>query len=84
MDTKITTDTKRRNKMDTEWGIGCHLGSNSRTAEHLIGTAQGIVKVDAFKRMPDDVAYDEACLKIVSTGYREYVCEGDSPDPLVV
>ena len=26
--------------------------------------------------MPDDVAYDEACLDIVKTGYREYVCDG--------
>ena len=64
--------------METDWGIGYDLGSNSRTAEHLIGTEQGIVNVDTFRRMPDDVAYDEACSKIVNVGYREYVCEGAS------
>ena len=53
---KFTTDENRGNKMETDWGIGYYPGSNSRTAEHLIGTEQGIVKVDTFRSMPDDVA----------------------------
>ena len=73
---KISTDKNRRNKMETDWGIGYYLGSSSRTTEHLIGTEHGIVKVDTFRRMPDDVAYDAACLDTVKIGYREYVCEG--------
>ena len=78
------TDKNRRNKMETDWGIGYYLGSYSRTAEHFIGTEQVIVKVDTIKRTPDDVAYDEACLKIVNVGYRDYVCEGASSGQLVV
>ena len=77
-----TTDKNRRNKMETDWGILYHQGSNSRIAEHLIGTEQGIDKVDTFRIMPDDVAYDEACFMIVNVGYREYVCEGASSGPL--
>ena len=80
---KFTTDKNRRHQMETDWGIGYVLGSNSCTAEHLIGTEQGIVKVDTFRKMPDDVAHNEACLKIVNVGYREYVCEGASSGPLV-
>ena len=57
---RYKTDKKHRNKTDTEWGTGYDLGSNSRTAEHLIGTEQGIVEVDIFKRMPDDVAHGVA------------------------
>ena len=34
--------------------------------------------------MPNEVAYDKACLKIVNTGYREYVSEGARSGPLVV
>ena len=34
--------------------------------------------------MPDGVVYDEACLKIVNVGFREYVCEGASSGPLMV
>ena len=70
--------------METDWGIGYYLGSKSRTAEHLIGTEQGIVNVETFRIMPDVVAYDEDCLKIVNVGYREYACEGASSGSLVV
>ena len=59
--------------METGWGIGYYLGSSCRTTEHLIGTEHGIVKVDTFRRMPDDVAYDAACLDTVKVGYRECV-----------
>ena len=68
--------------MVNDWGIGYDLGSNDRTAEHLIGTEQSIVKVDTFGIMPDDVAYDEACLKIVNNGYREYFAKGPARDHL--
>ena len=81
---RITPDKSRRNKMESDWGIGYYLGSSSRTIEHLIGVEEGIIKVDTFKRMPDDVAYDRACLDIVKTGYREYVCEGASSGPIQV
>ena len=73
---KITTDKTHKSKMESEWGIGYYLGSNSRTLEHLIGTEHGIVKVDTFKRMADDVAYDKACIDVISVGYREYVTKG--------
>ena len=73
---KITMDKTNRSKMETDWGIGYYLGSNGRTLEHLIGTEHGIVKVDTFKRMPDDVCYDKACLEVVSIGYRDFVLKG--------
>ena len=81
---RITPDKSRRNKMETDWGIGYYLGSSSRTIEHLIGVEEGIIKVDTIKRMADDVAYDRSCLDIVKTGYREYVCEGASSGPIQV
>ena len=81
---KITTDKTHKSKMETDWGIGYYLSSNSRTLEHLIGTVHGIVKVDTFKRMPDDIAFDKACIDIISVGYREYVLKGAvSKTPLV-
>ena len=64
--------------METDWDIGYYLGSNGRTLEHLIGTENGIIKCDAIKRMPDDVAYDKACLDIVAVGYRDFVLKGAS------
>ena len=75
---KINTDKNDRSKMETDWSIGYYLGSNGRTLEHLIGSDQGIIKCDTFKRMEDDLAYDKACLETVKVGYREFVLKGAS------
>ena len=72
----INTDKNRRNKMETDWGIGYYLGSTNRTMEHLIATEHGIVKCETIRRMPDNVAYDPACLEMIKIGYREYICDG--------
>ena len=87
---KVTVDKSQRSKMETDWGIGYYLGSSGRTLEHFIGTEHGIIRVDTFKRMTDDLAYDPACIEIVKTGYREFVIDGSlsklptvrSSDPL--
>ena len=75
---KINTDKNDRSKMETDWSIGYYLGSNGRTLEHLIGCDQGIIKCDTFKRMPDNVAYDKACLETIKVGYRDFVLKGAS------
>ena len=75
---KVTVDKSQRSKMETDWGIGYYLGSSGRTLEHFIGTEHGILRVDTFKRMTDDLAYDPACIEIVKTGYREFVIDGSS------
>lgn len=36
------------------------------------------MRVDTFRRMTEDVAYDKACLEAIKTGYREFVCDGAS------
>ena len=49
---------------------------SGRTLEHLKGTRNGIIKCDIFKRMPDDEAYDRACVDVVGIGYRDFVPKG--------
>ena len=73
---KITVDKSQRSKMETDWGISYYLGSSGRTLEHYIGTEHGVIRVDTFKRMQDDMSYDPACIEIVKTGYREFVIDG--------
>ena len=77
---KIKTDKHNTAKMESDWGMGCFLRMNGRTLEHLIGTENGIIKRDTFRRMLDDEAYDKACLEVVGIGYRNFVLQVATPN----
>ena len=75
---KMTTDKTKRDRSETEWSTGYFLGVISRTTEFLIGTPEGIIKCTTIKRVPDDQAYDRACLEVMKTTYYQYLKDGAS------
>ena len=70
--------------MNTEWSTGFFIGVNGRTTEYLVATEEGIFSCATIRRLPDDEAYDPACIDIVKVTYREYVLEGARSTPVVV
>ena len=62
--------------MNTEWSTGFFIGVTGRTTVYLVATEEGIFSCATIRRLPDDEAYDPACIDIVMVTYREYVLEG--------
>ena len=69
--------------MNTEWSTGFFIGVNGRTTEYLVATEEGIFSCATIRILPDDEAYDPACIDIVNVTYREYVLEGARSTPVV-
>ena len=67
-----------------KWSTGFFIGVNGRTTEYLVATQEGIFACATIRRLPDDEAYDPACIDIVKVTYREYVLEGARSTPVVV
>jgi hypothetical protein len=81
---KFTTDKNHRNKMNTEWSTGFFVGVNGKTTEYLVATEEGIFSCTTIRRVPDDEAYDPACIDKITSTYRDYVLGGASSSPATV
>ena len=78
---KFTTNKNHQDKMNTEWSTGFFISINGRTTESLVATQEDFFSCATIRRLPDDVAYDPACIDIVKVTYREYVLEGAKSTP---
>ena len=51
------------NKSEAKWRYGIWLGVIEHTSEHIVGTADGVIKCRAVAPLPEDNQYDAEFLE---------------------
>ena len=69
-------EKRMRQKFEDRWNIGIYLGLVERSNMFLVGTPNGVVKVNCIKRMPMNQAKDPELLKGIR-GYPWRLTPGD-------
>jgi hypothetical protein len=73
----VTKPTSQVGKLASKWETGVWLGKRWGSGEHIIGTAEGIVRSRAIKRSPKDQTWDqEAVAAVIGTPWRPDGVEG--------
>ena len=73
----VTKPTLQVGKLAGRWETGVWLGNRWGSGEHIIGTAEGIVRSRAIKRLPKDQTWDqEAVAAVIGTPWRPDGVEG--------
>ena len=57
---------------------------NGKATQYCVATSEGIFSFATIRRLPDDEAYDPACIGLVKITYRDYVLEGARSTPVGV
>ena len=72
------------NKYDSEWSNGIYLGVAGLSVEALIGTCNGVVRTNDFRRAPEE-QWNKALLLAVPTSFSEYIAPSPTgPETFII